>query len=636
MSSKKEAYTRYYGSDIFNSKPNYRNQEKKFMKLRVKHPMYDSTREIIFNLNKEKRINRNKDTKDSLKNQILSKSEIRRKNNYDKTYRSDIFNQRKVTSSEKKKGVKRFTDETNKPTCLNGMGDEKEYIKDLKKYTKTHRAEKKEYIPVYSLHMITPQERYYREHYLNHSAFPELNDTHNRSQEILDTKLINNYIYRRKNLNKDLIVYNNVGADKKGNKGEISVRTKKFFRKKPLALYEGRRNFVDPLLYPSNSCKINKQIQLESHIFPSENEKNPKEEAKIINNRIQKDKRRYYNVDIFGRPRPKVNVDSIKSDRNLYGSIHTKWNRTNLDWTSPECQIIFNNTSKDRQFQTARQRQLNEYSNSQNIDILTGVEKEAIIYSYNSRENDDKGKKKFDAIINKIPNLSIGQKLGLKMRFSSLDCNNDKELENKGRSLKNFFANNLHKKSKEKDIVIKVNEKKNKVNNDNNNNNNNNNINNNNSNDNLYHDYVITYSVKGNKFEKLDEVGIQELFKKKGIRAYNVQKDCFDKGNYNTINIKFLGNDDKNQLYNKVKKVQDELRKENYKINIEKKKVKNHGIKSGKIVCNPRVKGGTMYVNMDKSTEGSGFKKIPNDAKNRKDFSKQFAQINYKYKRSFL
>ena len=221
------------------------------------------------------------------------------------------------------------------------------------------------------------------------------------------------------------------------------------------------------------------------------------------------------------------------------------------------------------------------------------------------------------------------------MRFSSLDCNNDKELENKGRSLKNFFANNLHKKSKEKDIVIKVNEKKNKVNNDNNNNNNNNNINNN-PHDNAYHDYVITYSVKGNKFEKLDEVGIQELFKKKGIRAYNVQKDCFDKGNYNTINIKFLGNDDKNQLYNKVKKVQDELRKENYKINIEKKKVKNHGIKSGKIVCNPRVKGGTMYVNMDKSAEGSGFKKIPNDAKNRKDFSKQFAQINYKYKRSFL
>lgn len=628
MSAKKEAYKKYYDSDIFNTKPNDSSTIIKKMKLRMNHPMYDSTKEIIFNLSQEKRIKRNGHKKEDLKQLVLSKSEIRRKHNYEKTYASDIFNQRRATSSERKKGVKRFADEINKITCLNGMGDEKQYIRDLKHYTKTHRAEEKEYIPIYSLKRITPQERYYREHFLNHGALPEINDLYNTS-EIMNTeeKKINNYIYRKKNLNKDLIVYNNVGADKKGIKVELNNNNKKYLKKKGLNLYEGRRNFVEPYLYPNNSCKINKQIQLESQIFSDESDrKDFKEEAEKINDRLEKEKKKHYHVDIFGRPLIRIKKDIINSNRNLYGSVHSKWNRTNLDWASPKCQIIFNNSTKDSKCQTARQRKLSQFSDSQNYDILTGREKEPIIYNYKHKENNNKGKKKFDAIINRMPNLNDGQKLGIKMRVSSLDCTNEQDWDDKVNSLKNFFAKNLYKKSKEKDITGKISEMKNNASN----------ISIYNTQDNIFHDYVITYSTKANKFEKLDEIGIQKLFANKGIYTYDIRKNYFDKGNYNTINIKIKGNDTNNKLYRKVKKLQEELRKDNYKFNIEKRKVKNYGIKSGKVVCNPRAKGGTTYIQYDKNREDNEFKKGPNDVKSRKEFSKQYAQINYKYKRSFL
>ena len=66
--------------------------------------------------------------------------------------------------------------------------------------------------------------------------------------------------------------------------------------------------------------------------------------------------------------------------------------------------------------------------------------------------------------------------------------------------------------------------------------------------------------TKGNQFEKFDEAEIQKLLGNKGIQAYDIHKNPFDKGNYNTINIKIKGNDDNNELYNKVKKVQEDLR----------------------------------------------------------------------------
>ena len=627
MSTRNDIYKKYYDSDIFNANPNYTYNVVKKTRLRINHPTYDETKEDVFNIGKEKRIRRNLGKNNSVKMPVVSRSAAKRKNNYMKIYGSDIFNQRGATSSERRRGVKQIPNTTNKSTYLNEMGDREEYIKDLKYYTNQHRAEKKEYEPVYYANKITPQERYYREHFINHGALPEKKDFSN-SQDNIEEKKLNNYIHNKIYLNKELDIYNNVGADKKGIPGQINIKEKRYFRQKPVGLYEGKKHFIDTNLYPQNSCKINKQFQMESYIFSyTDKKKDYNEEARKINERLEKEKRKNYNVNILGQSMGQPKRDSINSNRSLYGSVHSRWNRTNLDWTSPECQIIFNNTLDEGRNQSARQRKINQLTDSQNIDILTGLEKEPINNNHKSKEekNKNNGMKRFDEIINEIPNLNEGQKLGIKMKVSSLDCNSDKEWDNKGKSLNDYYTNNYHKINKDKEVTGKVNDKRNKIDN---------NKKNSNFHDNSYHDYVITYSTKGNQFEKFDEIDIQKLFGAKGIQAYDIHKNPFDKGNYNTINIKLKGNDANNELYNKVKKVQEDLRKEHYKINIEKGKVKNHGIKVGKMVSNPGAKVGIMYDNMNKNYEGSTFKQMPNDIKARKGFSKQFAQINYGYKKS--
>ena len=154
-----------------------------------------------------------------------------------------------------------------------------------------------------------------------------------------------------------------------------------------------------------------------------------------------------------------------------------------------------------------------------------------------------------------------------------------------------------------------------------------------NDNNNLYHDYVITYATKGNQFEKFDEVDIKKLFGAKGIQAYDVHKNPFDKGNYNTISLKIKGNDNK-ELYDRVKMVQNDLRKKNYKINIERGAVKNHGIKHGRLVSNPGAKIGIIHDSSTKNYyDGSQYKIMPPEMLARKGFAKQFAHVNYGYKK---
>ena len=170
------------------------------------------------------------------------------------------------------------------------------------------------------------------------------------------------------------------------------------------------------------------------------------------------------------------------------------------------------------------------------------------------------------------------------MKDLVLDSNNDEEWIKKGRDLNDFYSKGYRRKKQEKEITGKPNDKRDSVNNgyksftktynDNNN---------------LYHDYVINYATKGNQFEKFDEVGIKKLFGAKGIQAYDAHKNPSDKGNYNTITLKIKGNDNK-EFYDRVKMVQNDLRKKNYKINIERGAVKNHGIKPGRMVNNPGLK----------------------------------------------
>ena len=626
MSVKKEMYKKFYESDIFNTNPNYEQLEITKKKVKPNYPTLENTKEDVFNIGKERRIRRNKDNKvknDFQNNTMISRSVDRRKKNYEKIYGSDIFNKGRSSSVERRRGVKQIPNQTNKTTLLNQIGNNEEYIKDLKYYTSQHRAEKKEYDPDIYMSKITPQERYYRDYFANHDIL----SGENRNKKTED-KQINDYIHNKLNLKNEINKYNNIGADKKGKEGEINYKEKRYFKQKPKDMYEGRRQFIDSNQYPQNNCKINKQIQMESHIFSNENKnKDYNEEAKEINDRLELEKRKHYHLDVLGQPIKPIKrekKDSINTDRSLYGSVNSRWRQSNIDWKSPEAQIMFNSTfSDENKCQTARERKRSQLAGSQNADILSGIEKQPYDdYNLNNEFQNNSGKKKLDNLIDEIPNLNDGEKLGIKMKSSALDCNNDEDFDKRGKMLNDFYAGKHNRINREKEITGKVNDKHDKISNE---------YRNKNNNDNLYHDYVITYATKGNnQFEKFDEIDIQKLLGTKGILVYDVHKNPFGKGNYNMINLKIKGNDSNNELYNKVKRAQDELRKQNYKINIEKGRVKNHGKKKGKIVTKPGSKVGVVYENMN---GGSKFTEMPKEIKARKGFTKQFAQINYGYKK---
>ena len=623
MSNRNEFYRKYYESDIFNANQNNEKAEPQVIKQknRIDHPSLANTKEEVFNIGKEKRIKRNKlkreKEKEDFQNntELNNKTALKRKNDYDKIYGSDIFNQRQSASTGRRRGVKQLPNITNRTTLATQIGDNEEYVDDLKYYTSQHRAEKKEYDPEEIVGKVTPQERYYREIYGNN-----INNNLNTNDKNEDKKL-NEYIYNKLNLKKDINRLNNI----RENPDEENYKDKRYFKQKP-KVYEEKREFVDLEDNPQNNCRINKQIQMESHIFsPDEPKKDINEEVKDINDRLEKDKRKMYNTNIFGQPNMNINRrrEPNVTDRNVYGAVNSKWGRTNIDWRSPESEVMFRNN--DGKNQSARERKINQLSDSQNIDILSGLEKEPYRHKYQKEEKiNNSGKKRLNDIIEDIPNINEGERLGIKMKASVLDCHNDDELDNKKRILNDYYANKNYN-NRNKEVTGKVNERNDKRNFVRNNTNNN---------DNIYHDYVITYSTKGgNDFEKFEDFEIQKMFASKGLQTYDIHKDPFYKGNYNMIHLKIKGNDRNDQLYDKVKRVEEQLRREDYKINIEKDEDKNNGKNYGKLVSKPGSNSGIFNENTD---EDSKYKVMPNNVKSRKGFTKEFAHIDMSYKRPFI
>ena len=626
MATKNEIYNKLYASDIFNTKQNYTQAPAKVAnpRARINHPTLENTKEEVFNVGKERRIKRNKEKKNNDDNNVLSHSVAKRKKNYDNIYGSDIFNQKRASSVERRRGVKQIPNVTNKSTLLNEVGNNEEYVKELKYYTNQHRTEKKEYNPDIYINKITPQERYYKQYYGNFGD-SELNKEGNNKK--LEDKKINDFIHNKVNLKNEINKYNNAREDKKGKQGEINYQEKRYFRQKPM-VYEGKRKFVESNQYPHNNCKINKQIQMESHIFSNENKnKNFDEEVKAINDRLELEKNKHYHINVLGQPITKIDNkrESTDTNKSLYGSGNSRWGRTNLDWKSPEAEIMFSNTlTEGNKNISARERKIKQLADSNNIDTLSGIEKAPIEnHKYKTEiQINNSGKKKMDEIIEDIPNLNEKEKLNIKLKTSSIDCYNDEEWNNKEKLLNDFYMNKKNKINKEKRVTGKVNDKKDRINKD---------LQSYNTSDNAYHDYVITYSTKGNQFEKFDENDIQKLFGARGIQTYDIHKDPFDKGKYNKISLKIKGNDNNNELYNKVKKVQNDLKKENYKINIEKGE--NIGKKKGKMLVKPGTKIAVLQENVNKGNEGSKYKIMPNEVRARKGFTKQFANMDYEYKK---
>jgi hypothetical protein len=238
-------------------------------------------------------------------------------------------------------------------------------------------------------------------------------------------------------------------------------------------------------------------------------------------------------------------------------------------------------------------------------------------------EINDKGIERLGEILEEMPNLKQDKKFKIKMETITSGFNNDKDWEKKAKTLTNFYSSpskeNLNKKNK-KEITGKIGNKKGtnnkkeleeKCGHD-------------------FTDYVLTYATKGN-FEKFGENDIKNMFEKNGVHIYDIKKNMFDKGTYNMIKFK-VRNDEKGEenLNQKINEIEKNLGK-NYKVKINKEKKKNLKINSKNFVSNPGAKLGILNENIGVH-DNAKFTKIPEKIRSKKNFSKQYEQINYKYK----
>ena len=590
MASRKEYFGKYYSSDIFNLIQKSPIDETK-PKLRLNRSTLENTKEDLFNIRKEKRINRNEN-----KDIYFNNSAEKRKINYEKIYGSDIFNLR-AKSVEKRNGRHHMPNIANKSTCFEEMKNNEEYIKEFKQYTKEKRGDDDNKYNIKTMENINKNEL--------------------------------KYIKRRKT---DIESQNNKGLINH-NKNSNSILN--FRKKHPLTLYSTqKRHFVDLDECRENNCAINKQLQFESYLFSNQDNNYIKSQEDIneINARINKRKHTPNNFNILGQPIIRVNRKKNFND-NIHSSmceLHPKKiGPSNMTWDNPSSEVMYSPDYTKNLYKnygpkgpTAYQRRLHQFADSDNLDTLSGLKKN---YGNNFKNvkkpktdeiKNKEEQKKIEKILEGVPNLSKGKKILIKMNSSILDFNDDKELEKKTKDLNNFLKK---EKTKKKEITDKINHIDNKK------------ITNNKNFDN----YIITYGIReGNNFEKYNENEIKNIFGKKGINVYDIHKNNFARGkSYNTIELKIAGNNINNDINKKIKLIQDDLIKKNCKVKIEKIK-KSNNIK--KTVTNPGGKIAIMKENIINKKDENKYKMMPNEYKTKSNFTKQFSGINYSYKNPYL
>ena len=151
MYNRQDVFDKYYKSDIFNLNQSDNQIRNTKAVIRPNFPTLESTKEDVFNVGRERRINRhnrNEYPEEPQNRTGISVSIGKRKKNYDKIYGSDIFNQ-KAASEERRKGVKLIPNITNTSNCFDEMKNNDEYVNDLKYYTETHRTKKAAFNPAW-------------------------------------------------------------------------------------------------------------------------------------------------------------------------------------------------------------------------------------------------------------------------------------------------------------------------------------------------------------------------------------------------------------------------------------------------------------------------------------------------------
>jgi hypothetical protein len=627
MTSRKQIYDKYFNSNIFNQNPNIKDSAPS-VRVRVSQPSLANTKDDLFNTEK----NHPKES--------LTKKGVKRLGVYSKIYGSDIFCRTEANEVKKREGVKKIRNANNFSNCMEGMKNNEEFSKNLKTYAQAHRAPKKEYNPDKYLKVENAAERYYKEIYDPHGStvLPERNFS-------ADPKNKEVYAHKKRHLKKEMTTYNDCGADGKKKPGEhegfntdkkIHVKKKNEWSEKN----SGGYHFVDSKINPGNNCKINKQIYLQSNLFKDydnskQNETNPDVNMNIekINTRIEQEKAkndRYERYHI-GNENPKR--DLTNNDRSLWGAVHTKWEKSNLDWKSPETELMFGtgvsqdvNKNFGPKGPNAFQRKLNQLADTKNKDTISEEKKVPINNLQKPPSNDvvnSAGIEKMEAILKEMPNLKEDKKLKIKMDTTTSLVNGECDWDKKAKTLNKFYTNpnfNHKLKNKNKEIVVKVGQKDKKEKE----------IGSKSGHD--FCDYILSYSTKG-QFEKFEEGDIKKMFGNKGIHIYDIQKNMFDKGTYNTIRFKVRENEEEGNLKQKIEEVKKELAEKDFKIQINPEKKKDIRKNTKKFVSNPGAKIGILNENIGVYNNAK-HTKIPDKIRKKNSFSKQFVQINYGYKKN--
>ena len=547
--AKNNAYKKYFGSDIFNQNSNFNEKESNnFSTHKKQFHIPQNTKEDLFNIGKQKRIKR-----DLLKNkERLSKSVEKKKQNQRE---SDIFFLKKSSSCEKRKGVKFIPSILNKKSALYELRNVDDYTNYIKNYELMHRDNNNTYNPETYINKITPDERYFRAYYYDNIS---MNNDNNKKDEQLEK-----FIHDRKYLKNEISKLNDSVCDRK----EGLIKEKRYIPQKRNKSEE-KRFFVDSKNFPRHNCKINRQIQMESNIFNNNTleDKDYFHEAKEIYYRIEKANKKQkliknYNINNTSN---KIHKNNINSEFNEY-SNNTIANVGRIK--------NFYNINKNRKY-----------------DLITGKERIQPIRVINKNTEKNENKKILD-MLESIPNLSTQNKLGIKMKLSALEFNDEKDISKKCHELKDFYkADNSVKKRKKKDITLKINDKNNNII-----------FNNDNLKKKPSEKYVMTYSSKS-KFDKFDSNELKNIFEKKGVHVYDIHdKNTFTGRNLNAVSFKLKGENE-----DKIQSIENDLKKENYKVKIKK--------------------DNNFKEQINKNKEEKRFKLMPKEVLKRKGFLRQYAK----------
>ena len=130
--SRKQIHEKYFNSNILNNDPSLSSE---IPKVRERQPQSSllKTKDDLFNTERANPV------------KPLSKKGVKRLDVYSKLYGSDIFCKTNPNELKKKQGVKKIRNANNYSSCFDSMKNLEEYKKNLEKYTKEKRTDKKKF-----------------------------------------------------------------------------------------------------------------------------------------------------------------------------------------------------------------------------------------------------------------------------------------------------------------------------------------------------------------------------------------------------------------------------------------------------------------------------------------------------------